>query len=523
MVFLGYHSLRQSLLIEDNGCGLPGRTTEEFIHASVKCLSVLPVSSMELNCYKSEGVAHLALQGLPLTASDIAKATREDPLYGRVLIAVKSGVFDVKDKTLSPFTNMKDKLTVDAGCLLFGSRVIIPTCQQARLLFELHMTHMGVVKMKSLAREYIWWPGINKEIESIAANCTGCAKYKKKPAPVPLTHWPWATRPMERLHVDFGEYKGTQLLIVIDAFSKYIWTYVMGKDTTTPRLLRQLDTIFAERGLPTIIVSDNGPQFSSHLFAEHMKTKKIKHVLTPPYHPPSNGMAEVAVGIIKKSLYKMDVSADIPKLQDAITAILFQHRQTPTTSTGRTPFKMMDYNKIQTPLSLLRPSLHRRNESLQQQRVSNRDGVTSTSLRTFTVGQNVLVYNTLSRTNDIGKVVDVKGRNVHDVTINGRTKLVSADVMSKCNFDSEQVIDHASESDSESENGEMDSVDPSGGSTAEIESVYSYEDDDDIHPGDNVYVIPHRRQHKTEAEKLHDSLSSAPVVSRTRSGSRVQM
>ena len=275
-----------SLLIEDNGCGLPGRTTEEFIHASVKCLSVLPVGSMELNCYKSEGVAHLALQGLPLTASDIAKATREDPLYGRVLIAVKSGVFDVKDKTLSPFTNMKDKLTVDAGCLLFGSRVIIPTCQQARLLFELHMTHMGVVKMKSLAREYIWWPGINKEIESIAANCTGCAKYKKKPAPVPLTHWPWATRPMERLHVDFGEYKGTQLLIVIDAFSKYIWTYVMGKDTTTPRLLRQLDTIFAERGLPTIIVSDNGPQFSSHLFAEHMKTKKIKHVLTPPYHPP---------------------------------------------------------------------------------------------------------------------------------------------------------------------------------------------------------------------------------------------
>ena len=187
-----------SLLIEDNGCGLPGRTTEDFIYASVKCLSALPVVGRKIQCYKSEGVAHLALQGLPLTASDIAKATREDPLYGRVLTAVKTGVFDVKDKTLSPFTNMKDKLTVDTGCLLFGSRVIIPTRQQARLLFELHITHMGVVKMKSLAREYIWWPGINKEIESMAAKCTGCAKYKKRPAPVPLTHWPWATRPMER-------------------------------------------------------------------------------------------------------------------------------------------------------------------------------------------------------------------------------------------------------------------------------------------------------------------------------------
>ena len=83
---------------------------------------------------------------------------------------------------------------------------------------ELHATHMGVVKMKSLAREYIWWPGLNKEIESTASKCKGCARFRKKPAPVPLTHWPWATRPMERVHVDFAEYKGVQLLIVIDAF-----------------------------------------------------------------------------------------------------------------------------------------------------------------------------------------------------------------------------------------------------------------------------------------------------------------
>ena len=154
----------------------------------------------------------------------------------------------------------------------------------------------------------------------------------------------------------------------------------MNYDTTASKTLAVLFGWFCERGFPTTLVSDNGPQFTSHLFAEHMKSKKIKHILTPPYHPPSNGMAEVAVGIVKKSLYKMDVSADIPTLQNAITAILFQHRQTPTTSTGRTPFEMMDYNKVKTPLSLLHPSLNRRNESLQQQRVSNRDGVTSTSL-----------------------------------------------------------------------------------------------------------------------------------------------
>ena len=149
--------------------------------------------------------------------------------------------------------------------------------------------------------------------------------------------------------------------------------------------------------------------------------------------------------------------------------------------------------------------------------MSNRDGVTSTSLRTFTVGQNVLVYNTLSRTNDIGKVEEVKGKNVYNVTINGKTKLVSADVMSKCDIDSEQDIDPVNVLDSESEYGNIDNEDLSCGSIAEIESAYS-DDDVDVHPGDNIYVIPQRRQRRTEAEKLQDSLSSAPVVSRTHSG-----
>ena len=524
-----------SLLIEDSGRGVPGRTTAEYVQLSVKCLSALPMSGSEvITCNKSEGVANLALQVLPLTAHDIAKATREDPLYGRVLTAVKTGVFNHRDKSLTPFTSVKNGLTVDAGCLLYGSRVVIPTRQQARLLSELHATHMGVVKMKSLAREYIWWPGLNKEIESTASKCKGCARFRKKPAPVPLTHWPWATRPMERVHVDFAEYKGVQLLIVIDAFSKYIWTFVMNKDTTTPRLLRQLDSIFADRGLPTTIVSDNGPQFTSQMFGDHMKSKNIKHVLTPPYHPASNGIAEQAVGIMKNHLRKMNVSAYIPSLQDAVTTILFQYRQAPSTSTGRTPFEMMDSNKVQTPLSFLRPSVQRRNESRQQQRVGNRDSVKSSTLRTFDAGENVLVYNTLTKKNDIGTVINIVGKNCYNINIDGRVRLVSADVMSKCNVNIDQEEDSESDSSSgnvheivepeecfENESGpenvcEMDNS-FSDGSSSIVEGAYPHSEND-VHPDNDVYIIPQRRQHRTEADRLHDLLSPGPVASRTRSG-----
>ena len=46
-----------------------------------------------------------------------------------------------------------------------------------------------------------------------------------------------------------------------------------------------------------------------------------------------------------------------------------------------------------------------------------------------------------------------------------------------------------------------------------------YSSDDSINSrNDTTYVIPQRRPYRTETQKLHDSLSSGPVVSRTRSG-----
>ena len=512
-----------NLLIEDIGCGVTGHTTAELLKLTespasiVECLSVLPVPGTEtIQCYKNDVIANLVMHKLPLTASDIAKATREDPVYGRVLNAVKSGAFDHQDKTISKFFTIKDSLTVDAGCLLYGSRVVIPPRQQARLLFELHCTHMGVVKMKSLAREYIWWPSLNKDIEALAAKCKGCAKYKKKPSLSPLNHWPWATRPMERLHIDFAEYKGVQLLIIIDTYTKYLWTFVMGKDTTTPRLLRQLDSVFSDRGLPTTIVSDNGPQFTSHLFAAHMKANNIKHVLTPPYHPASNGFAEVAVGIVKAHLHKMDISSSLPLLQEAVTKILFQYRATPHTSTGRTPFELMESNKVQTTLSFVRPSMQRRNESRHQQKVCNRDGVISTTLRTFNVEENVLVFNTLTKTNDIGKVIEIAGNNCYRVVINGKSRLVSADVMSKSavqNDDSD--LESVSISDSESVNemeANMDSLSDRSISDSEDNYVTNV-----VCPR-NINATPQRRHRRTQVQILHDSPTTGLVAFRTRSG-----
>ena len=70
--------------------------------------------------------------------------------------------------------------------LYFGTRIVIPTCQQRNLLGELHTTHIDASKMKETVRRYFWWPGITRDIDALVQKCEACRKYRKKPPPQPL-------------------------------------------------------------------------------------------------------------------------------------------------------------------------------------------------------------------------------------------------------------------------------------------------------------------------------------------------
>ena len=72
--------------------------------------------------------------------------------------------------------------------------------------------------MKSLARSYVWWPGIDKDLECIAKSCQDCQQHQKVEQKTPLHPLEFPKRPWQRLHLDFaGPFQGQMWLIVIDA------------------------------------------------------------------------------------------------------------------------------------------------------------------------------------------------------------------------------------------------------------------------------------------------------------------
>ena len=92
---------------------------------------------------------------------------------------------------LCPFSDWRNELTVEEGCLLWGFRVIIPHSLRHKLLKELHRDHPGVTRMKSVARSYMWWPGLDKELKQLAKSCQSCQAVKGAPPLAPLHPWIW--------------------------------------------------------------------------------------------------------------------------------------------------------------------------------------------------------------------------------------------------------------------------------------------------------------------------------------------
>ena len=498
----------------------------EEIMDSVSCLAQLPEPTLaSVSVCKVLGPPTTAAWDIvPVSVKDVAIATREDKVYSKLLAAVRSGEIDRKDPDLKPFTSLFYDLHVEQDVIFHGCRIVVPTKQQYNLLFELHMTHPGVVKMKEVARSNFWWPQISKQIESMVRSCAGCNKFRRRPVPAPLCPWPYARRPMERVHIDYFEYKGKMLLIMIDAYSKYIWTHVMNSDTTTTKTLAVLYGWFCERsGFPSTVVSDNGPQFTSKDFTDRMNKWGVKHILTPPYHPASNGLAEKAVGIVKGKLKKMESSTVPVQLHFNLNLLLRIYRATPHSSTRRTPFELIS----SAPVPQIFPSLQlqQRNQDTLQPKNEFRP------TRKFESGDSVLVYNTLTKTNTIGTVKNKKSNNSYIVLIDQSEKHISGDYMrllSK-NCDSVKVNDK-----NQSVTNNLNNDDQSSDGNYEIEDNESISSDDSelwlpkinfSNRNSVIRQVPNnaakgimKRKYRQEYQKLKDNLTREAPPTRTRSG-----
>ena len=178
-------------------------------------------------------------------------------------------------------------------------RLVAPPLLHQRILCRLHGdNHAGITKMRKLAEQLFFWPGINSDIRDYVLACNTCQALLPSQQPTPLLAEA-ATSPLEKLGCDLYHWGGHEYLVTVDRYSGYIWTKRLTR-TSTDKVTAALKEIFLQFGTPTTIRTDNCPQFRGP-FTDLCRALGIHHEPASPYHPESNGLAENAVKTCKKN------------------------------------------------------------------------------------------------------------------------------------------------------------------------------------------------------------------------------
>ncbi len=177
---------------------------------------------------------------------------------------------------------------------LCSDKIVVPAGARPTVLSLLHAAHAGVTKTTQRARQFYFWPGMSSDIDRVVADCDTCQSLCPSNASSAATPSQPATFPMEALGINIFHCGGKDWLVVVDRYSGFPLVRQL-HSMTSAAVIRRLDTIFWEFGLPDRVRSDGGPQFASSKFEEFLTTMDIKHEISSPYNPASNGLAEAGV------------------------------------------------------------------------------------------------------------------------------------------------------------------------------------------------------------------------------------
>ena len=354
---------RWALMLSQYDYSIEYRRTAD--HGNADALSRLPAGpDATFDSEESEAdidtvctIKVISLQLNPADPGVLAKESAKDPVIANVMRYCREG-WPVKampddqaqEYSVEQFRKLSVSLSTVHGCLLHGTRVVIPPTLQPQVLELLHLGHFGIQRMKQLARTAVYWPGIDTDITNQCHRCQTCAEHQTKPAK-PANHpWMLPEKPWSRIHVDHAiNFLGTNWLVLVDAYSKYPCIHPT-TSTSTKATTDLLEEDFAHFGYPHTIVSDNATTFSSEEFQAWCRERGIIHLTGAPYHPATNGAAERLVQTFKRALVKSSLP---PK--SALQQFLMQYRRTPLV-VGYSPSEFLNGRQIRSKIDILLPS-----------------------------------------------------------------------------------------------------------------------------------------------------------------------
>ena len=241
------------------------------------------------------------------------------------------------------YWSYRDELNVHDGLLFRGTRVIIPQATRAEMIRKSHEAHQGIEATLQFARDVIYWPQMNKQLEEACRQCATCNQCAVMQREEPMMSYPIPDHPYQIVSSDVMEYEGQHYIVAVDHYSDYIEVQHI-KDLTTKTTVKFFQNIFATHGIPLLLITDCGTNYTSREFAEFATEHGMNHVTSSPHHHQSNGRGEAAVKVVRGLLTKADLG------KKPLGILLLAQRNTPSKGMNSSPTQRLMSRRTRTLL-----------------------------------------------------------------------------------------------------------------------------------------------------------------------------
>ena len=237
---------------------------------------------------------------------EVEEHTKKDANTCKLIDIINRGWPDKKTDIpcdLRSYFNIRDELATNNGIIFRGDHCVIPCALRKDILTKIHSAHLGITGSIRRARESVYWPGMTSDIKNFIGDCSTCNSLRTVSQPKEtLLQRQRPQRPWAKVAIDLFSINTNGILhefmVTVDYWSTFFEVDEL-KTTQARTVIQCLKRHFSRHGIPSCVVTDNGPQFSCSLFYDFSQQWMFEHIRTSPYHPQANGMAESAVKTAK--------------------------------------------------------------------------------------------------------------------------------------------------------------------------------------------------------------------------------
>lgn len=248
----------------------------------------------------------------------------------------------------------------DTGTYL---QFLVPTSMRKEVLHEMHGSllsgHLGTKKSKEKLLQRFYWHGCREDVNIWVMKCHECGATKTPSQTIraPLGEMK-VGGVLDRLATDvMGPLPETPrgnkyILVVTDHFTSWVEIFPVPDQTAVTCAEKILNEVIARFGCPFEMLSDQGRNYESRIFAELCSLLEIKKIRTSPGNPRCNGKAERFNRTLIRMI-KAYLKGEQREWDRNLGCLAAAYRATPNETSGLTPNLLMLGREVRLPAEIM--------------------------------------------------------------------------------------------------------------------------------------------------------------------------